>query len=107
MKVKIRVPVPREIKIGATPARISLQEHLAGDEGYNGTFNKRTGELCLDTRLIGSKRDKVFGHEINEVIKENYELEASERDLSCFANGWIEFLSQLGIELDWSNLEEG
>lgn len=50
----------------------------------------------------GQKRDRVFAHEIMEVIKENYELDISEKDMSRIANGWIEFLGQLGIELDWS-----
>ena len=41
-----------------------------------------------------------------EVIKENYELNTSEEDMSRIANGWIEFLEQLGVEFDWSNVKE-
>ena len=40
-----------------------------------------------------------------EVIKENYNLHTSEEDMSNIANGWLEFLSQLGIEFDWEEIK--
>lgn len=101
MKIKIK----KQIKIGATEAYVSYQKHLQSDEAYHGTFNRRTGRLTIDADLDGIKRDKTFGHEINEVIKENYNLHTSEDDMSNIANGWLEFLWQLGIEFDWSDIE--
>ena len=97
-----KVKIPKEIKIGATFARISFKAELASDDGFNGTYNKRTDVLQIDDSLINAKRDRTLGHEVNEIIKENYDLHIDERDLTCLANGWIEFLSQLGIEFDWS-----
>ena len=101
----MKVKVPKQFKVGATPAYVFLNANLHSDDGFNGTFNRRTGRLELDGGLIGAKRDKTFGHELNEVIKENYDLDIGESTITCIANGWIEFLDQLGIELDWSLIE--
>jgi len=100
----LKVKIPRHFKIGATSASVSLSENLKSDEGFAGSFNNRNNELRIDSQIGGEKRDKILGHEINEVIKENYELEVSERDMSCIANGWVEFLQQLGIEFDWHDI---
>lgn len=83
---------------------MSYKKQLHNDEGFDGTFNRRTGDLHIDAGLSGRKRDKILGHEVMEVIKENYELDISERDMSRAANGWVEFLYQLGIEFDWSEI---
>ncbi len=102
----MKIKIPRTFKVGAATANVSLKKHLSGDDGFNGTFNTRTGDLRLDCVLIGSKRDRIFAHELMEVIKENYSLHTSEDDMSNIANGWLEFLSQLGVEFDWSDIKE-
>ena len=99
------IKVPKEFKIGVTKARLTLVRHLHSDEGFNGTYNKRTEELQIESHLQGAKRDRTFGHEVMEVIKENYDLDISESAMTCIANGWLEFLSQLGIKFDWSEIE--
>jgi len=100
----MKVKIPREFKVGATPAKVYFQKNLSPDEGFNGTFNKRTGRLCIDSELIGAKRDKTFGHELSEVIKENYDLDISEHTMTTIANGWLEFLYELGIEFIWDDI---
>lgn len=100
----MKVKVLKQFSVGATGARVELRQYLHSDEGFNGTYNRRTEELLIDSELIGGKRDKTFGHEVMEVIKENYNLGTSEDDMSNIANGWLEFLWQLGIELDWSDI---
>lgn len=102
----MKIKIPKHFKIGATGADVGFQDNLKGDDGFNGTFNRRTEELMLDPKLSGHKLDKTFGHEVMEVIKENYNLEIAESDMSNIANGWLEFLYQLGIELDWSDIKE-
>jgi len=99
----MKIKIPKHFKIGATEANVSFRAFLRGDDGYNGVYNVRTTELELDAALVGGKRDRTFGHELMEVIKENYELEIPEKDMSCIANGWLEFLWQLGIEFDWED----
>jgi len=101
----MKVRIPQKIKIGATPAFIKYQENLMSDEGFHGTFNRRTGELTLEAGCDGAKRDKTFGHELMEVIKENYNLTIAEADMSNIANGWLEFLNQLGIEFDFEDIK--
>ncbi len=102
----MKVKIPKQFRIGATEAIIYTKEDLQSDEGFNGTFNRRTGRLEIDARLDDIKRNKTFGHELMEVIKENYNLHTDEDDMSNIANGWLEFLYQLGIEFDWSNIKE-
>jgi len=101
-----QIKIPKHFKIGATNAYVHFKKYLKVDEGYDGTFNRRTDELQIDSTLVGCDRDKVFGHELMEVIKHNYEIDTSEKDMSRIANGWIEFLTQLGIEFDWSDIKE-
>lgn len=101
----MKVKVTQRFKIGATPVFVQYPKNLHSDEGFDGTFNRRTGKLNLDSQTDGAKRDKTFAHEIMEVIKENYNLHTTEDDMSNIANGWIEFLSQLGIEFDWSDIK--
>ncbi len=99
------VKIPNDIAIGATRASIIFKPNLKGDDGYDGTFNKRTGELALDVQLIGEKLDKTFMHELLEVIKENYCLDVDEKTMSMIGHGLLEFLWQLGIEFDFSDIE--
>ena len=103
----MKVRIPQTFKIGATLVSVCFTEDLLDDCGFYGTFNRRTDKLELESRLkdAPSKRDKTFGHELMEVIKENYNLHTSEEDMSNIANGWLEFLSQLGIEFDWEEIK--
>ena len=101
----MKVKIPESFKIGATRADVSFEKYLSGDEGFKGTYNRRTGELHIESELGGELRDRTFGHELMEVIKENYNLNTPEDDMSCIANGWLEFLWQLGIEFDWKDIE--
>ena len=98
----MKVKIPQNFTIGATKAFVCYMKHLHSDEGFNGTYNIRTGELGIEDHLDDRKRDRTFGHELMEVIKENYTLATSESDMSNIANGWLEFLWQIGIEFDWS-----
>ena len=102
----MKIKIPKEFKIGARSGIVAYQEYLRIDEGFDGTYNKRTEELKIDSQIGGRERDRVFGHELMEVIKANYELKTSEEDMSCIAKGWLEFLWQLGIEFDWSDIKE-
>ena len=101
----MKAEIPEEFKIGATTAHIEYTKHLRSDEGYSGTYNQRTGILQIESHLVGAKRDRTLGHELMEVIKENYSLSISENDMTCIANGWLEFLQQLNIEFDWGGME--
>jgi len=100
------IKIPKTFKIGATRAVVGYEENLFIDQGFNGTYNKRTEELHIDSRLYGGERAKTFGHEVMEVIKHNYNLNTSENDMSSIANGWVEFLYQLGVEFDFSDIKE-
>ena len=102
----MKVKIPKEFSIGATKAFVHYDKNLFADDGFNGTFNRRTGELKLDARLYGMIRDKTFGHELMEVIKDNYNLHTAEDDMSNIANGWLEFLKQLGVEFSWEDIKK-
>lgn len=105
MSKSVKIKIPKWFKIGATEARVGYRSHLHSDEGFNGTYNRRTGQIEIEAHIQGKKRDRTFGHELMEVIKENYNLKIEEADMSNIANGWLEFLWYCGMEFDWSSID--
>jgi hypothetical protein len=100
----MKVSIPNSIVIGAYQPQIVIKENLR-DDGYNGSYNTRTGELNVEAVIFGEMRDRVFLHEILHVIAQNYEVQLDESDITRLANGLLEFLLNLGIEFDWSEVE--
>jgi len=100
----MKVKVPKEIKIGTYKGFVKFREHIKVDDGYRGAYNQRTGELYIDPILL-MLRDRTLLHEVVHMISFNYECSWNEDDISRMANGLAEFLVQLGIEFDWSEIE--
>ena len=105
--VKTLVKVPSQIKIGALRANVSVVPYIHADDNFKGLFNQRTEQLQIDNQLGGRVRDTTFLHEVAHMIAINYEIGMNEEEISRTANGLFEFLYyNLGIELDWSEIEE-
>ena len=100
------VEIPKIIKIGALKATLEIAPYAKCDDGYNGFFNQRTEVMGLDTTLGVGNRDRVLAHEITHMIDIDKECNLGEENISRIGNGWLEFLrDNLGIELDWSNIQ--
>jgi hypothetical protein len=103
----IKVKVPKTIKIGTVVGSVALMPYLKSDDSYKACYNRRTEDLLVDTELKGGLRDRSFLHEVVHMIDENYECGLGEDNTSRLANGFLELLGQLGIELDWTEIEKG
>jgi len=100
----MNVRVPREVEIGALRASVGMAEHIRVDDGWQGSFNQRTEEILIDTSLGTRMRDMTFLHEIVHMVSINYEIGMGEDDISRMANGMLEFITKLGVELNWSEI---
>ena len=101
----MKVGIPRTIRAGVVVGNVYLEKNLSGDDGYKACYNKRTNELLVDADIESGLRDRSFLHEVVHMIDENYGCGLGEEDTSRLANGFLEFLWQLGIELDWADIE--
>ncbi len=103
----MKAKIPNEIKIGALRAIVTVVPYIHADDNFRGLFNQRTEELQIDNQLGGRARDMTFLHEIVHMIAIDHEVEFDEHEISRVANGIFEFLYyNLGIELDWSDIQE-
>lgn len=102
----MKVKVPKELKIGVFSVKVGMKDYIRCDDGFKGTYNQRTGELYIDTQLRGEIRDSTFMHEVVHIIDHNYECGLSEENTSRIANGFVELLRNLKMELDWSEIDE-
>jgi len=101
--VKIKVPTVNQI--GSLKYPVSFVSHMRTDDGWKGSLNERTGVIHIETEISGNMRDRTYLHEIVHQIDINYEIGLSEENISRIANGFCEYLNNLGIELDWSNIK--
>lgn len=102
----MRVKIPKEIKIGIYPYRISFDPHLRDDEGYIGVANFRTGTISLVPQVNKGRLGVAFLHELIHIIEDTCHFDITEQDNFRIAEGIAELLfNNLGIEFDWSEIE--
>ncbi len=102
----MKIKVPKVNQIGSFMCRVKLTPYLRCDEGWRASLNQRKNLIEIDTQLSGNCRDRSYLHEIVHQIDINYECGLSEENISRIANGFCEYLNNLGIELDWSDIHE-
>ena len=100
------VKVPRRIEVIIHPYDILLLPYLKDDDGFRGDCNTRRQQIRVDPGLPPSQRMYVLCHEIGEAIKDAYTCGVTHEDLSLITMGFAEFLTKLGIEFDWSDVED-
>lgn len=104
--MKIKVKVPKKIKIGAHKACLKVVKYSRCDDNYRAYYHERKGEMGFDWQLSPIQRDRDLGHEVTHMIDVDKMCNLSEENISRIGNGWIEFLrDNLGIELDWSDIK--
>ena len=102
--MKHRIKVPKRIKIGAHDYSVGYRQHMKLDDNWRGACNQRTGEILIDP-IGGDTINRSLLHEVVHLIDFNYECILSEENISRLAHGMVEFLENLGIELDWSGIK--
>ncbi len=103
----MKVKVPQKIRIISHTYDIKMRRELRVDEGFDGTLNFRTHELCIDPVTLGDQRDQVFWHEILEGLNYALSLKLPHDDLDRIAEGFNYIFQELNINLDWSEIKEG
>ena len=101
----MKIKVPKVNRIGSLEYTVGFKSHMRTDDGWKGSLNERTGTIYIETEISENIRDRTYLHEIIHQIDINYECGLHEDNISRLANGFCEFLSNLGIELDWSNIK--
>ncbi len=102
----MKVKVPNEIRIGAYKYKVEFNSHLCYDSNWAGSCCHREAKIVVDS--LGSRQtlDITLIHEILHMIDKNYSIHIEEDNIDRIACGIMEFLTSLGIELDWSNIKE-
>ena len=103
----MKVKVPKEIKIATHTYRVGYDPHMRHDEACYGQVNHRTQTINIESSIPPSVKDQTLIHEIVHIVDKVYVCRMDEDDLERLSNGMAELLfNNLGIELDWSELEE-
>ena len=103
----MRVKIPREIKIATHSYRVEFNPLLWHEESLKGMANHIKQVIQIDPVLAHSQKTVTLLHEINHVINDTFRCKLDEDEIDKMAQGQAEFLDCLGIELDWSEIEDG
>ena len=101
----MKVKVPKEIKIGAHTYNIMLRPNLMLDEKDDARANHRLGFIAIDPIWERTQRDECCLHEIVEVINRVWNCQLDHDNMDRLAEGFLVFLQELGIVLDWAEIE--
>ena len=105
--MKIKILIPRQIKIATHPYEIVLKPHLRDDDKRLGSANHRIQRIEIEPDQCPSDLTVVLLHEIIHIIERAYNCDISDPDVDRIAQGMAEFLfNNLGIELDWGDIKK-
>ena len=102
----IKVKVPQKIKIGAHTYSIRLNRHLLSDSNNHGAVNHRTQLIEIQADNPSDLKTETLVHEIIHVGSFCYRINIDDADTDRVAETITQFMSELGIELDWSGIKE-
>lgn len=101
-----RIKIPQKIQIAAFNYSIELRKHLMADKHNAGFFNPVAETLSIDPHLPPTERKISLAHEVLHLIERAFEISIDDADTERLAMGFVCFLDNLGIELDWSDIKE-
>ena len=101
----MKIKVPLVTRVGSLECELKFTANLKSDHSWLASLNQRTCLIEVDNDLRGNMRDRAYLHEVVHQIDINYEIGLSEENISRLANGFCEYLNNLGIELDWSDVK--
>ncbi len=105
LRSKMKIKIPREIKIGLYPYSVEAISQLKLNEGCWGVSNHVRRKIKIDSGLPLLERNQTLIHELIHVISESFRCSLDEDNAERLANGMGEFLfDNLGIEFDWSDI---
>lgn len=102
-----RIKIPKVIKLGIYPYKVTYQSNLKMDDGYAGVVNHRKLLIEIDPVQAKVHKDETLIHEVVHIIGNIHSIHLQEDDVDRIAQGMSEFLfNVLEVELDWSCISE-
>ena len=104
----MKIRVPKQIKIGVNCYQVEhLPDELFNDNEYGAAWHRKQ-KITIDPSSHSVQKYTTFLHEIIHLIEKSYCFRVdSDGNVDRLACGLAEFLrNNLGIELDWSDIEE-
>ena len=103
----MKVRVPRKIKMGIYTYSLSLTPHIHCDEARYANCNHRTQEIEIWSEAPPSMRYESLIHEVLHIAEVSHRIDVSDADIDRIAHTIAElFKENLGIEFDWSEIDE-
>ena len=100
----MKVKVPQVIQVGGRAFKIVMLSDLVIKEGAAGRCVVRIGEIKVDTTCCPEAKQGNFLHELVHAIDYVYCGDhLTEDTVSGLSEGWLQFLKQLGIELEFDS----
>jgi len=99
----MKIKVPKEIQIGCHSHKVFLKDNTTSD--FDGDAYHRQEMIRVEEKLPPTQRGATFLHESLHFISQIYSVTLAERDINSLSEGLGQLLfSDLGIELDWSEI---
>jgi len=103
--MKVKVPIEMECNIHIYKTQFT--PNLIAVDKLTGKADHHRMLIEIDPILPNSQRAQTLCHERIHIMDRQYSLGLSEDDIDRLAEGVAEFIvKNLGIELDWSLIEE-
>ena len=106
---KLKVKIPQRIKVAGHWLEIQLEEGLSYRHKKLGQCDIENLVIYIEKSIPPSLQSHTLVHELLHAISDQFvgANAFSEETVGQLATGVWTMLSDLGIELDWSNIKEG
>lgn len=99
----MKLKIPPEVQVGGHVYSIALSPDLK-DSDCHAAVNHRLLLLLVNADRPESQKVEGLGHELIHIIDDVYDCDLEETQINRMAQGLFQVFSQLGIEVDWSEV---
>ena len=104
-KSRLKIRVPKEIKIGTHTYRIILDRSIRTDDSRIGETNHRTQEVKIWTEAPLTMKNEALLHEIIHIAEFYFRVSVEDADIDRIAECMCDFLfNNLNLEFDWQDI---
>ena len=98
------VKIPSKVKCGAYTYRLRLIKDLVITADRVGEYRPHDAEIVIDEAIHPQQKGVTLIHEYLHAVNTVHSLHLDDDTIDRLAQGFMEFLQCLGIELDWQNI---
>ena len=99
----MRIDTPLKLSAGAHIYKVSLNQVVA-DDGHYATCNHKLQEIWIAPNVPDSQKLVSLVKEYLRMVCRTQVIRVDEDDADRLAEGFADFVRQLGISLDWSKV---